>query len=168
MNDPQSDPQTILYIPSVRMTFQKRSRANSRKRKRMAARRGIWDVICFVTLAHSFACCLACLLDGFLVMSCIAAMLQCSHEFAACSHECTWPLCMCDETGRTHSAHPTPFFYVPVSAKKGSHRHYIARVAATLPPSLQCWRCEERGVILPAKKRFPFCAGASAQPSHQH
>ena len=74
------------------------------------------------------------------------------HTFAACSHECTCLLCMRDETGHTHSAHPTPYFYVPVSAKKGSHRHHIARVVATLPPSLQCWRCEERGVVLPAKK----------------
>ena len=44
------------------------------------------------------------------------------------------------------------FFFIPVSAKKGSHRHRIARVFATLPPSLQSWWCEERGGIQPAKK----------------
>ena len=52
----------------------------------------------------------------------------------------------------THSAYPTPFFNVPVSAKKGSHRHRLARVVATLPPSLQSWWCEERSGIPPAKK----------------
>ena len=55
-------------------------------------------------------------------------------------------------TSHTQSAHPTPFFNVPVSAKKGSHRHCLAGVFATLPPSLQSWWCEERSGIPPAKK----------------
>ena len=50
-------------------------------------------------------------------------------------------------------AHPTHIFYVPVSAKKkGSQRHQMPRVFPTLPPSRQCWWCEEGEVILPAKK----------------
>ena len=45
-----------------------------------------------------------------------------------------------------------PFLMYRCLRKKVPFRHYIARVVATLPPSLQCWWCEERGGMPPAKK----------------
>ena len=78
-----------------------------------------------------------------------------AHTCSACmsaSHARMCTLRMRDKAGRAHEAHPTPIFNVPVSAKKGSLRHWVVRDLTSLPPSLQCWGREERSGLAPAKK----------------
>ena len=76
-------------------------------------------------------------------------------------------MCVRDDARPKHSAHPTNCFNIPLSAKK---RFCLATgIEDSHTPSPLCSMLVVRRLGgLPAKKRFPFCAGVVAPPSPQH